>query len=94
MKLFQEINLIVESKLDESRENVSFFSMADVSKVEKMKLDAAKKLAHDKIVDKTNAKKENIRKAKAMVDKAKNVTNLMMGMSNFILSSEGKKVIK
>ena len=61
-------------------------------------LEEAKKLAKDAIVmiaesDK-KVREENIKKAKAMVEKAKNAQNIAFGMSNFILAFQGEKVIK
>ena len=39
-------------------------------------------------------RKENIKKAEAMISKAKNQTEIAFGMSNFILAFQGQKVIK
>ena len=61
-------------------------------------LEEAKKLAKDAIVmiaeSGKKVREENIKKAKAMVEKAKNAQNIAFGMSNFILAFQGEKVIK
>ena len=61
-------------------------------------LEEAKKLAKDAIVmiveSGKKVREENIKKAKAMVEKAKNAQDIAFGMSNFILAFQGEKVIK
>ena len=63
------------------------FKMEDVNKVVAMPLAAAKQFANE-IVDaqKLHMHKENIEKAKKMIDRSRNTTSLALGMSNFILA--------
>ena len=61
-------------------------------------LEEAKNLAKDAVTaiaeSGKKVREENIKKAKAMIDKAKNAQNIAFGMSNFILAFQGEKVIK
>ena len=58
-------------------------------------LEEAKQKAKAVIKDCTQKiREENVKKANAMIDKAKNLQNLAFGMSNFILAFQGEKVIK
>lgn len=62
------------------------FTMDDATAVSKMKdVEAAKKHAMD-IADKSKAKPENVRKAKAMIMKANTINKIVLGMGNFILA--------
>lgn len=70
------------------------FSMDDVRTVLQMELDDAKKHCMVIIGQAENIRKENIQKAKKMVEKAKNSTMLGLGISNFILAHGELKVIK
>ena len=79
--------------------STGIFSMDVVHQILKASsLEEAKKLAKDAIAmiveSGKKIREENIKKAKAMVDKAKNVQNVAFGMSNFILAFQGEKVIK
>lgn len=42
----------------------------------------------------SKVQKENIRKAELMIDRCSSIQNVAFGMSNFILSFLGEKVIK
>ena len=70
------------------------FSMDDVHAVLKMEIDDAKKHCMVIIGQADNIRKENIQKAKKMVEKAKNSMMLGLGISNFILAHGELKVIK
>lgn len=73
----------------------SFFNMGMISKVVAMTdLDAAKELAMSAVTKATDAKPENIRKAGLMINSAKSVKSLGLGMSSFMLANGGMKVIK
>ena len=72
------------------------FSMDVVNKVLKIAdLKEAKEHAVKAIRECTaKIRAENIKKAEAMINKAKNQTEIAFGMSNFILAFQGQKVIK
>ena len=58
-------------------------------------IEEAKKIAKEAIASYSQKiRKENIVKANSMVDKANTPKKIAFGMSNFILSFQGEKVIK
>ena len=58
-------------------------------------LEEAKELATTTITEYSKkVKQENVKKANAMIGKAKNLQSLAFGMSNFILAFQGERVIK
>ena len=77
-------------------ENTGIFSMDVVHQILAAKsLGDAKNIAVEKITEYSRKiKEENVKKAKAMIAKAKNLNELAFGMSNFILAFQGEKVIK
>ena len=76
------------------KSETGMFSMADAEIVLAMELAEAKKYCFE-IVAKAEVRcKDNIAKAKKMIDKAKNSTGLALGISNFILAHGDLKVIK
>lgn len=75
----------------------AFFDMDIVTRAEKVArtdLAAAKQIAFEAIKSLPDAKRENINKANNMVTNARSNTQLIIGMSNFLLSHDGLKVIK
>ena len=77
-------------------ENTGIFSMDVVHQILAAKsLGDAKNIAVEKITEYSRKiKEENVKKAKVMIAKAKNLNELAFGMSNFILAFQGEKVIK
>ena len=77
-------------------ESTGVFSMEVVHQILAAKsLGDAKNIAVEKITEYSRKiKEENVKKAKAMIAKAKNLNELAFGMSNFILAFQGEKVIK
>jgi len=74
----------------------SVFNIGHVNEVAAMKDHSeTKKLAHS-LVDNSNAKPENKKKIKLMIDKSKSSAHLAQGMANHILAhpGEGLRVIK
>jgi hypothetical protein len=72
-----------------------FFDMELVDKVLKCaSLDSAKEYARTAISDYENARKVNLQKAHAMVNKSRTKQELAFGMSNFILSFQGLNILK
>ncbi len=80
----------------QNAQTTGVFSMAVVNEILLINdLTAAKDRAVEAIRECTaKIRKENIRKAEAMVNKAKTQTEIAFGMSNFILAFQGQKVIK
>ena len=68
------------------------FTMEFISSIEKLDLATARSKAHD-VVQASSATDKNKQKAAAMLDKASNVTKLMLGMSSFSLAHQGLKVL-
>lgn len=73
---------------------MSMFTMEDVRSIEKIALSTAK-LTVIAIIDKSSANRKNKSLAKIMVVKSRSITNLMMGMTGYILAhpTENLKVI-
>lgn len=71
-----------------------FFNMNNVIEIQKMNLIDAKNYLLD-IVKASNARDNNITKIKLAIEKAKNLNNLSLTISNFILAhpSENLKLI-
>ena len=79
--------------------STGIFSMDVVHQILKAgSLEDAKNLAKEAVQaiaeSGKKVREENIKKAKAMIEKAKNAENIAFGMSNFILAFQGEKVIK
>jgi len=74
----------------------SVFTMDHVNDVAKMTDHSKAKQHVHNIVDASNAKEQNKKSIKSMIDKSRGVRDLVMGMSNHILAhpSEGLKVVK
>ena len=69
---------------EKDKTGTSFFTMPLISSLEKMNLsDAKDKL--EKVVNDSNAREENKRKALSMIKKEPSVKSLMISASNFIL---------
>ncbi len=77
--------------------NKGFFTMEDVNKISVMtNIQEAKQYALSRVTAQPNAHLENINKATTVINKAKNINQLVLSISNFVLAhtSEGLSVIR
>jgi hypothetical protein len=78
-----------------SADRTGAFTMDVVEEILSLKcLEKAKETAFKWLESVDNARPENLRKAKSMVEKSKTIQNLALAMSNFILAFQGLAVIK
>ena len=87
-----KIHTLAEGTQPDLRDSMFGKAKNEIDKIVDMSLTVAKE--HVKaIIEASNAKDINKRKAAYMVEKARNITALLQGCYNFMLAWEGEKVI-
>lgn len=88
------MHLTSTKTVDTNDHGQGIFTMPEINEMSRLPSLTAAKLMAKSLVTLSKATQKNKDKANAMIDKARNMTSLLTGMTNFNLAHQGLKVIR